>query len=120
MREEVRRWFDKAKDDLRKAKDNFNIRNYDLVCFLCQQAVEKALKAILIKKTGRSSRIHDLVRLGKIVDIHQNFREGIKELSLAYIYTRYPDVKQEPNLKGKAIKFLELSKNILKWVEKNL
>ncbi len=53
MREETENWLNKAKDDLRKAKDNFNIKNYDLTSFLCQQAAEKAIKSVLIEKTKK-------------------------------------------------------------------
>ena len=35
------------------------------MCFLCQQAIEKAFKALLLKRTGEIRKTHDLVILGK-------------------------------------------------------
>ena len=69
MKEETKNWIDSANKDLKKARDNFNIGNYDITSFLCQQAVEKALKSILIQRTNEFPKIHDLVRLGKLVGI---------------------------------------------------
>ncbi len=58
--------------------------------------------------------------LGKKVGLPQGMLDNVKELTLAYIYARYPDVKQEPNLKEKAFHFLKISRGILQWVEENL
>lgn len=44
MRTEVRGWWGLSNGDLQKANDNFNIGNYDLSSFLCQQAVKKYSK----------------------------------------------------------------------------
>jgi len=76
--EEFERWFEKAKDDLRKAGDNFDIGNFDLSSFLCQQSVEKVLKAILIKRTKQFPKIHDLVRLCRLVKIDEKFNFGLE------------------------------------------
>ena len=77
-------------------------------------------KALLIKKTGKFPKIHDLVKLGKDVEIPDSYMDGIKELTFAYAYTRYPDVENISNIEEKTTKFLKLTKEILKWVEKNL
>lgn len=120
MNKEEENWINRSKKDLKSAEDSFNSKNYEWSCFQAQQAVEKAFKALLIKRTGEFPKIHDLVRLGKDVEIPETFRDGIKELTLAYTYTRYPDVGDVSNLEQKAANFLRLSKEILKWVEKNL
>jgi len=120
MKEESKSWLNKAEDDLRKAKDNFGIGNYDLTAFLCQQSSEKALKSYLIEKKGIFPKIHDLVILGRKVEIPENLIDKIKELTLAYIYTRYPDIKEEPNLKNKSEDFLKNSKEVLEWVKENI
>jgi len=118
--EEFEKWFEKAKDDLKKAQDNFNIGNFDLSSFLCQQSVEKGLKAVLIKRTGQFPKIHDLVRLSRLVEIDKRFLGGTKELTLAYIYTRYPISDKVLDLKDKSFEFLKLNREIIKWVEGNL
>lgn len=120
MKEEVKRWVKSAKEDYETAKFNFEGEKYRASAFLCQQSVEKALKAFLLEKTGKIRKIHDLVELGKDGKIPPNLLNELKELTLAYIYSRYPDVKQENNLKNKVSYFLEISKEVVKWVEENL
>ena len=54
-----------ALHDLENAKKNLGMEIYDVCLVLCQQAVEKMLKALWIKKTGNESppRIHSLRKL---------------------------------------------------------
>ena len=120
MRKEVKKWFDKAKKDLNSAKYNFKGKKYDVSAFLCQQSAEKALKALSLKKTGKIRKIHDLVELGKNVDLPSDLLDHAKELTLAYIYTRYPDVEEVKNFDKIVKKFLGVSEDILKWVRKQL
>ena len=65
MKEEVRKWFKKAKEDLNSAGYNFEGSKYDVAMFLCQQSAEKAFKALLIERTNELVKTHDLVFLAK-------------------------------------------------------
>lgn len=120
MREEIKLWIKKAKRDLSSAKYNFKGKKYDVCAFLCQQSAEKALKALLIKKSGKIRKIHDIVELGKNAGLPSHLLDKAKELTLAYIYSRYPDVQEVKNLKKIVEEFLEVSGEILKWAEKQL
>ena len=120
MKEEVKMWLRKAKQDLDSAKYNFKGKKYDVCAFLCQQSAEKALKALLLKKTGEIRKIHDLVELGKNVGLPLKLLDGSKELTLSYIYIRYPGIKEVKNLNKIVEEFLKLSEEILKWVERQL
>lgn len=115
-------WWEKAKDDLETAEILYKNKKYNNAVFHCQQAVEKAFKAVLLKRTGEMRRIHDLVELCRNIDAPENLLDSVKEMTLAYIYSRYPDVKQENNtkVKEKSDKFLKISKEALKWAEENL
>ncbi len=106
VREEVKKWMDKAEDDLEKAKVLFKNKKYDGTLFYCQQAAEKGLKALLINKKNRIRKIHDLVELGKEVNLPKNLLEYCKELTMAYIYSGYPDIEEERNLKAISSNFL--------------
>lgn len=119
MRKETEAWWKQAQEDLDDATFNFGGGRYKTAAFLCQQAVEKAFKAFLIEKKKQLRKIHDLVELSKEIGIPSNLREGIKELTSAYIYSRYPNVKQQLNLKEKAGYFLDISREALQWVEEN-
>jgi len=104
MKEEIKRWWRKAKDDLDKARILFKNKKYDGAAFFCQQSVEKGLKALYLKEKNRIKRVHDLVELGKDSNLPQNLIEYCKEL----------------NIKMISANFLKFAKEILKWIEKRL
>jgi HEPN domain-containing protein len=120
MREEVKSWWNLALDDLDKADILYRNKKYDGAAFYCQQSVEKALKALLLKKVKKIRKIHDLVALGIDAELPENLLNAVKELTMAYIYSRYPDVKQEMNLKEKTTHLLKISKEVLEWVKEKL
>ncbi len=57
------KWVQKAEADLLNADNNLNSENipYDTVCFHCQQAAEKFLKAYLIANGRNYPLSHDLL-----------------------------------------------------------
>jgi len=62
----VKQWFDIASDDLRSAAflfDNLYPKPIEIICYHCQQAVEKALKGYLIDHDIEPPYIHDLNKL---------------------------------------------------------
>jgi HEPN domain-containing protein len=120
MRTEARNWWKQAEDDFEKAKILFDNKKYDGTTFFCQQAVEKGLKALIIKEQKKIKKIHDLVRLGKDVELPAPFSQYVKELTQAYIYSRYPDTERVKNIKDVASDFLKYSEEILKWIEKRM
>jgi HEPN domain-containing protein len=94
----AQKWIKRAEDDFLFAKTGFKEGFYNQVCFLSHQAVEKYLKAFLIKEKGsieRKEKIHDLAKLAKIckkfgLDLDQDY-EKLRMLSEFYIPVRYPD-----------------------------
>ena len=124
MREEVKRWINLAKEDFESAKINFDNAKFYVCAFLCQQAVEKALKAWLIEKTGKFPKIHDLVFLAEKLNLDKHLVKGCDELSKVYIETRYPDIEEklpyEKFDKNKTKRFLYISEELLKWIEKKI
>ena len=121
MKEEVKRWWFKAKDDLEKAIILHKNKKYDGAVFFCQQSVEKGLKAVSLKEKNKIKKIHDLVGLGKDCSLPQNLIDYCKELTLAYIYSRYPDIKEEnKSIESISSTFLKYTKEILKWIESKL
>ena len=118
--EEVKRWWKKAVDDLEKAEILYKNKKYDGTVFYCQQAVEKGLKALQLKKTKKIKKIHDLVELGKDSNLPDDFLEYCKEITLSYVYARYPDVEEDKNISETAKKFITYSKEILEWIKKGV
>lgn len=92
VNEEVKRWLRLAEDDLSSAQVNLDNQQYYVCVFLSHQSAEKALKAALIKKTGKLLKVHDLVFLGKKVGMPDTILEKCDKLNGVYIDTRYGDV----------------------------
>ena len=124
MKEEAKKWMNLAKDDLKSAQINFDNKQYYVCAFLCQQSVEKALKSLLIKKTGNLLKIHDLVILGKKVDLPEHLLEKCDKLNSVYLDTRYGDLggKLPSKIFTKIIssEFLNSVKEVFRWLEKNI
>jgi HEPN domain-containing protein/predicted nucleotidyltransferase len=63
MREPTAGWIKEAQDDLDTSSILHDHQKYRGACIHSQQAVEKALKALLIEKAERPPRTHDIVEL---------------------------------------------------------
>jgi len=53
MNDEINKWFNLAERDFSSSKKNFKKKIYYISAFLCQQSVEKGLKALYIKKISK-------------------------------------------------------------------
>jgi HEPN domain-containing protein len=87
-------WAERAQYDLDTADAMFKAGRYLYVLFCCQQAVEKALKAVIMKKTGElPPRVHNLLRLAETAGIESNQEQihFFTKLSAYYIQSRYPE-----------------------------
>jgi HEPN domain-containing protein len=120
MRKEVEKWFDKALQDLNAAKFNFKGGLFDVAAFFAQQAVEKALKALYLERFGRIRKIHDLVVLGRELELPEEFIDSCKELTAAYIYVRYPEIPEEKDIEAASEGFIKTAEEVLEWIKKQL
>jgi HEPN domain-containing protein len=92
MDEQARRWFDQAQHDLEAARKNQAIRLYDVTLILCQQALEKSLKALYTAQSGQfPPRIHSIERLADLTDMRGQLEQTLLDLEDFYIRLRYPD-----------------------------
>lgn len=92
-----REWVEYARRDLASAEylQTMAPAPLEIICFHCQQAVEKALKAFLIYHGVQSvPRIHDLAELCKqCMNIEPAFSELLEpcaDLTMYAVQTRYP------------------------------
>jgi len=122
MKEEIKRWLEKAKSDFKQAKDNVHIENYDLASFLSQQATEKALKAYQLKKEKKFSKTHDILFLARRLGLPDGLIEKCDKLNPVYIETRYPDASGqfEDFTKEESLEDILIAEEVLEWIEKNL
>ncbi len=95
MNERTANWLEEANWDLENAKILFENDRFNTVVFHCQQAAEKAVKALLYhnKINGWGHSIHSLLEKYKEIK-NLNFND-IESTALSldkhYITTRYPD-----------------------------
>jgi len=94
MSEAAKHWAEQSEYDLDTARAMLASNRYLYVLFCCQQAVEKALKAIIVSRTATlPPRIHNLVRLAEEAGIVKPVERThfLGELSAYYIQSRYPE-----------------------------
>lgn len=118
--EDQERWITQAEADLTAAQVNLNAGQYYVVALLAQQAAEKALKAVVIHQTNQlPPKIHDLVRLGKLVQTPPVLDEALELLEPTYLSSRYPDATEaipvDEYSKTDAHELLEAAGEVYQW-----
>ena len=92
---EATRWLRQAEQDLMDASYNKDGERFNISCFLCQQASEKAIKAFLYLKGAEDVWGHSLIDLCEDAKIFDMFFDTIKsearQLDKYYELTRYPE-----------------------------
>jgi HEPN domain-containing protein len=129
QKKESERWMRQALRDLDDAKYNLQGERYNLVCFLAQQAAEKALKAYLYGLGQEEAWGHSVVDLCQEA---QGFDEAFAEikkhaasLDTYYIPTRYPNglpggIPAEAYTEEVARQALKLAQEVLEFVQPKL
>jgi HEPN domain-containing protein len=82
MKEETRKWMEKAAKDLDDGIFNFENERTGVAVFLFHQAAEKSLKALQIEKSGSHDFSHDLLALSGEKS-QAEFKELFMELNLS-------------------------------------
>ncbi len=121
---EVENWWRQAEEDLDSAKFNYSGGKYYVCAFLCQQAVEKALKALYILQKERLFKTHNLLRLARDLNFPEGLLKKISTLEPVYQETRYPDVSKripaEEFTKEAAFNFVNITEEVLGWIKKRM
>ncbi len=125
MRKEVELWWKQALKDLEAAEKNYKIGEYYIVAFLCQQSIEKALKALYIHILKESpGTTHSLVFLGKRLEVPKDLMSILRKVSPDFIITRYPDVAGDApyELYDEEIarERLEWARRMIAWIKEKL
>ena len=121
MDDEVKDWLIKAESDFRVIEHELKLPDdeivKDAVCFHCQQAVEKYLKAFLIHHKIHYEKTHNieylLVECGKIDDDFKDIE--VKDISRFAVIIRYAEDFYIPDMEE--VKFYhDLTKRIKEMV----
>jgi HEPN domain-containing protein len=119
----VEHWVERSKYDLDTAKAMLDTGRYLYVSYMCQQAIEKILKAIIAQQGKENFPIHNLNRLAEIslIDSELNSEQFnfLAELTPYNIEARYGDYKEslsEIINDKKAQKVYERTLEIHEWL----
>lgn len=121
----ARDWFREAQAELDAARDLYKGGHWSWCCFTCQQAAEKAVKAICEHlRTPQFS--HNLNLLLQAVEAHtavfDHLRRACARLNRYYIPTRYPNAfdrgaPAEQFFEEDARQALEDAEEVIKFAE---
>lgn len=124
MTQETKEWYDMAVIDLGVARHldaTYYPKPLEIICYHCQQAAEKAIKALIMYygAEGGMPKLHDLSfllnQISNKVHIEEKYYDCADALTPYGVSIRYPN---EMFLEERHAKeALEFSGEILKWVE---
>ncbi len=124
MRKEVSRLWEQALEDFDTAEKLLEVEKYYASVFFAEQAAEKALKALFIKKKKRAEFTHDLTELAEKLNAPEDIYEAAAELSPDYTITRYPNAANAVPAKLYTRKSAEIhlkcGEEVIEWVRKEL
>jgi HEPN domain-containing protein len=113
MKPITREWLYKAEEDRNAARRLSDLRPpfHSIVCFHCQQAVEKFLKGLLQERGQRVPKIHDLKEiLDRLLPYYPTLkplRRSVKPLTDFAVEFRYPGAKANKRRAVTALKTVE-------------
>ena len=127
MDDNVQLWLEFANADLETADFLYEKqypRQLEIICYHCQQAGEKAIKALYIAKEipGGIPRKHDLwfllEQMKNVVDIPESIYDAAEKLDPYAIVIRYPGENRVDDYRAKQA--IGLAKAIIDWVNQNI
>ena len=122
MNQETKQWLDMADMDLGVAKhlmENYYPKPLEIICYHCQQAAEKAIKAVVISQgtKGGMPKLHDLSfllnQVKNFVNIEEKYYDYADTLTPYGVAVRYPnELFIEEHHAKEAIQYAE---EIVQW-----
>jgi HEPN domain-containing protein len=119
-------WASEAEESLHVAKHLFEKKDYSYALFFGHLAVEKIIKAVLVKNTNQQvPRSHNLLRLAQEAHMEMTGEQKrtLIRITAFNLESRYPDYKKEfrkkCTLQFTAIE-LQKIKEVFTWLKSNL
>ena len=112
-------WINRAKSSLELAQTQIiKYLFYEDLCYQAQQAVEKALKGLLIYYGAEPEHTHNieilLTEIKKFTDVPDSIKDAV-QLTIYAVQTRYPGEYEEVT-KTEYEKIVGIAKHCLDWV----
>jgi HEPN domain-containing protein len=120
MKELTAAWVKKAEADYLRARSIRRAlpRDHDGVCFHCQQAAEKYLKALLVELSISVPRTHNLDDLHHLLYAHhplvRSVRRGLMFLSNFAVDVRYPGDSASKRQATAALRWVARVRNLVR------
>jgi HEPN domain-containing protein len=120
----LRRWIEKAEENLRVAEVDRNNGYHAAACFHAQQAAELALKALVIFRKGYQPFTHSLVELAK--ELHDDVLrslpgiEDLRWLQEHYLQARYPNARMSEYTEDEAQRAIAIGRRVVEVVRQVL
>lgn len=124
--ERIDYWVDIAEYDLITARAMLETGRHLYVVFMCQQAIEKIIKAIYIQKYDvEPPRSHNLAYVFNKLNLSasEQIIELFTMLTAYYIETRYPTYKERLSTvmtREKAEQYFERTQEAFRWLKSQL
>jgi HEPN domain-containing protein len=121
--DDPREWLNRARSNLSRAKSKIPEAYLEDLCFDAQQAAEKAIKAMLMKKGIAFPYVHDLARLLTLLeDAGETIPESVRQaedLTRYAVVTRYPGLT-EPVTEAHYQEAVASAEAVVRWVEEKI
>jgi len=121
--DDPREWLNRARSSLAQARAEHPAIYFEDRCFNAQQAAEKALKALLLRRGVRFPYVHDLEELLRLLQqsgepIPPQIREA-EQLTGYAVEARYPGLA-EPVSREEYQEAVALAEKVVRWAEERL
>jgi HEPN domain-containing protein len=118
--DDPREWLNRARSNLALAKSNIPGVYLEDLCFEAQQAAEKAIKAVMLRRNIDFPYVHDLARLLSMLEeqgeeIPEVIRKA-EELTRYALVTRYPGIAR-PVSEQEYAEAVAIAEAVVRWAE---
>ena len=121
--DDPREWMNRARSNLALAKNRVSGAYLEDLCFEAQQAAEKAIKTVMIRRDIEFPYVHDLGRLLSMLEIvDEPIPEEVQQAATLTKYAwegRYPGV-MEPVSEHDYAEAILLAEAVVRWAEERL
>ena len=121
--DDPREWLNRARSNLTRAKSKLPGVYLEDLCFDAQQAAEKAIKAMMIRRNVEFPYVHDL---GRLLLLFEEAGEPIPEvvrkaedLTRYALVTRYPGIAR-PVSEQEYAEAVEIAERVVQWAKEHL
>ena len=121
--DDPREWLNRARSSLALAKSQVPDAYLEDLCFEAQQAAEKAIKAVLIRRAVDFPYVHDLARLLVLLEeageaIPESVRKA-EELTPFALISRYPGLSRPVTLEEYQVA-VTTAEAVVQWAKERL